>query len=61
MSGPVTPSHPRHPLPLGSERIPALDLAFSMLREAWEGFDTARPGQPPPSANTGTAPSLIAS
>ena len=52
MSGPVTPSHPRHPLSLGSERIPALDLAFSMLREAWEGFDTARPGQPPPSAST---------
>ncbi len=40
------------PLSLGSERDAALDTAFAILREAWEGFDTARPGQPPPSENT---------
>ena len=36
------------PLSLGSERIAALETAFAILREAREGFDTARPGQPPP-------------
>ena len=40
------------PLSLGSERDAALDTAFAILREAWEGFDTARPGQPPPSEDT---------
>ena len=40
------------PLSLGSERIVALETAFGILREAWEGFDTARPGQPPPSEHT---------
>ena len=39
-------------LSLGDERLPALELAFSLVREAWEGFDSARPGQPPPSAET---------
>jgi aromatic-L-amino-acid decarboxylase len=40
------------PLSLGSERITALDTAFEILRDAWEGFDTARPGQPQPSDRT---------
>lgn len=40
------------PLSLGDERLPALELAFGMLREAWQGFDRARPGQPPPSDQT---------
>lgn len=40
------------PLTLGSDRIAALETAFEILRRAWEGFDTARPGQPPPSART---------
>lgn len=39
-------------LSLGDERLPALELAFALVREAWEGFDSARPGQPPPSAET---------
>ena len=39
-------------LSLGDERLPALELAFSLVREAWEGFDSARPGQPPPSSET---------
>lgn len=39
-------------LSLGEERLPALELAFSLVRAAWEGFDSARPGQPPPSAET---------
>jgi aromatic-L-amino-acid decarboxylase len=39
-------------LSLGEERLPALELAFSLVREAWEGFDSARPGQPPPSDAT---------
>lgn len=39
-------------LSLGDDRIPALELAFSLVREAWEGFDSARPGQPPPSSET---------
>jgi aromatic-L-amino-acid decarboxylase len=39
-------------LSLGEERIPALELAFGILRESWEGFDSARPGQPPPSEQT---------
>ena len=39
-------------LSLGDERLPALELAFGILRESWEGFDWARPGQPPPSEQT---------
>jgi len=39
-------------LSLGDDRLPALELAFAMLREAWEGFDTARPGQPPLDSQT---------
>jgi len=37
---------------LGDDRLPALELAFGILRQSWEGFDTARPGQPPPSEET---------
>lgn len=40
------------PLSLGSERLDALETAFAILRQAWEGFDKARPGQPPPSEQT---------
>ena len=36
-------------LSLGSERISTLDTAFEILQQAWEGFDSARPGQPPTS------------
>ncbi len=39
-------------LSLGEDRLPALELAFGILRESWEGFDAARPGQPPPSEET---------
>lgn len=39
-------------LSLGDDRLAALELAFGILRQSWEGFDTARPGQPPPSEYT---------
>jgi len=39
-------------LALGEDRLPALELTFGILRESWEGFDAARPGQPPPSKET---------
>ncbi len=40
------------PLSLGHERVAALETAFEILRAAWEGFDSARPGQPPTSASS---------
>ncbi|MFM7145311.1 MAG: hypothetical protein ACKOW5_03150, partial [Actinomycetales bacterium] len=43
---------PKYPLALGEDRIPALERAFAILRQSWEGFDTARPGQPPLSPRT---------
>ena len=39
-------------LSLGQDRITALETAFDILRDAWEGFDSARPGQPPTSAKS---------
>jgi aromatic-L-amino-acid decarboxylase len=39
-------------LSLGSERISTLDTAFEILQQAWEGFDSARPGQPPTSSKS---------
>lgn len=40
------------PLSLGHDRVAALETAFEILRAAWESFDSARPGQPPTSADS---------
>jgi hypothetical protein len=39
-------------LSLGSERTSTLDTAFEIIQQAWEGFDSARPGQPPTSSKS---------